>query len=66
MTAIINLEVLKDSLCRKAMSLTELLAKAGHFGSMGTRINKGYPVRVKTIGQLAKILEVDPATLISK
>ena len=66
MTATINLDVLRNSLAKKEMSLTEMLAKAGHFGSMGTRIMKGYPLRVKTIGKIANVLEIDPAELISK
>lgn len=66
MTAIINLDVLKLCLARKGMSLLDALTKAGHFGSMGTRIMKGCPIRVKTIGNIAQVLEVDPETLISK
>ena len=66
MTAKINLAMLCELLCRNSISLAEVLKQAGHSGSMGTRITKGQPLRTKTIGNIAKVLNADVADLIVK
>ena len=66
MTAKINLDVLFAALCRNSVSLAEILEKAGHSRSMGTRITKGGAVRSKTIGSIAEALGIEVTDLIAK